>query len=155
MKKLRMPLPKQDLRQLLRAKRASIPSAEQLSAANHININASQLACFTRAKNIAAYWSNDGEISTEPLLQTIIHQKKNCYLPVLLLDAKQQLGFASYTPNTPLVKNRYGILEPDLNIAYMCSLGDLDIVFVPLVGFDESGHRLGRGGGFYDATFAN
>jgi 5-formyltetrahydrofolate cyclo-ligase len=30
----------------------------------------------------------------------------------------------------------------------------LDVVLMPLVGFDRTGARLGMGGGFYDATFA-
>ncbi|MBL8584642.1 MAG: 5-formyltetrahydrofolate cyclo-ligase, partial [Rhizobiaceae bacterium] len=29
-----------------------------------------------------------------------------------------------------------------------------DIVIAPLVGFDESGYRLGYGGGFFDRTLA-
>ena len=30
----------------------------------------------------------------------------------------------------------------------------LDVVFVPLIGFDDGGQRLGVGGGFYDRLFA-
>jgi 5-formyltetrahydrofolate cyclo-ligase len=34
-----------------------------------------------------------------------------------------------------------------------CAASMLDIVFTPLLGFDRKGHRLGQGGGYYDATF--
>ena len=31
----------------------------------------------------------------------------------------------------------------------------VNVVFLPLVGFDRSGNRIGMGGGFYDRTLAN
>ncbi len=34
------------------------------------------------------------------------------------------------------------------------SARDLDLVFVPLVGFDATGMRLGMGAGYYDRAFA-
>jgi 5-formyltetrahydrofolate cyclo-ligase len=145
---------KQELRLQLRAARNAIQNPQSGEAAVALCENVAKLPYFVSAKNIALYWSHDGEINTMPLMHMVIQQNKNCFLPVLLLDSHQKLAFASYTPETPLVKNRYGILEPELNFASLIKLIDLDIIFVPLVGFDKSGRRLGRGGGFYDATFA-
>lgn len=145
---------KQVLRQQLRAARNAIPAPQRDAAAISLCKKALRLPYYADAKNLAFYWAHDDEINPLPLLNQSLEQHKHCFLPVLLVDPKQKLAFASYTPTTPLVKNRYGILEPELNFATLIDLLDLDIIFVPVVGFDSHGRRLGRGGGFYDATFA-
>ncbi len=150
-----MAISKEELRLQLRAARSAVQDAQRDRAATTLCNNASQLPLFKSAKKIALYWEHDNEISTGPLIHSVLEQNKECYLPVLLLDPHQKLAFASYTMDTPLIKNRYGILEPELNYSSITKLLDLDIIFVPLVGFDNSGRRLGRGGGFYDATFAD
>ena len=48
--------------------------------------------------------------------------------------------------------NRLGIAEPEG--ARIIGARWLDVVFLPLVGFDSRGVRLGTGGGFYDRAFA-
>lgn len=146
---------KQDMRRQLRAARNSIAQPLRDSNATNLARTATKLPYLATAKSIALYWPIDDEINSLPLLDYCLQQGINCFLPVLLIDLSQKLAFASYTPETPLIKNRYGILEPDLNYASIARLLDLDIIFVPLVGFDKQGHRLGRGGGFYDATFAD
>ncbi len=52
----------------------------------------------------------------------------------------------------PMRRNRLGILEP-VFIRRMAAR-NLDLVFVPLVGFDVTGMRLGMGAGYYDRAFA-
>ena len=59
-----------------------------------------------------------------------------------------------YQPQTNLIKNRYGIEEPQATrTADLIAPTQLDFVFMPLVGFDAKGRRLGMWGGFYDKTF--
>ena len=52
-----------------------------------------------------------------------------------------------------MLKNKFGIWEPKLNVQNVLPLKELDILFTPLVAFDKQGNRLGMGGGFYDRTF--
>jgi 5-formyltetrahydrofolate cyclo-ligase len=150
-----MSITKKELRQQLRALRSAIPLEEQLAAADALCQIACALPAFQSAQQVALYWPNDNEISCFPLLSYSLQQRKHCYLPVLWLKNRQTLGFAAYDNQTPMLKNRYGILEPDLDYALLTDPINLDIIFVPLVGFDRNGWRLGRGGGFYDAAFAD
>ena len=150
-----MQLSKPELREHLRALRRELSPAVQETAADNIRRYAGSMDAFIDAQNIAVYWPHDAEINTLPLINYTLAQHKKCFLPVLWLRTRQTLAFASYTLDTPMVKNRYGILEPDLSYSFLIDLHKLDIIFVPLVGFDSQGWRLGRGGGFYDATFAD
>lgn len=146
---------KQELRKYIRELRANIPLTEEAAAATQLCQLTMQLPEFQNSQRIALYWPSDHEIDCLPILNVALTQKKHCYLPVLRLQNRQTLGFASYDSQTPVIRNRYDILEPDLSYALPINPTDLDIIFVPLVGFDKNGWRLGRGGGYYDAAFAD
>jgi len=103
------------------------------------------------AKRFALYAASDGEIDTSDLIDRLLASGRQVALPVVLPD--RLLAFYRYTAKTRLVRNRYGILEPDTRSTPSVAVRGLDVVFMPLVAFDENGHRLGMGGGFYDATF--
>ena len=64
------------------------------------------------------------------------------------------LRFAPWRAGDPLVTNRYGIPEPDIEPASALDAHAMALVVTPLVGFDAQGHRLGMGGGWYDRTLA-
>ncbi len=65
---------------------------------------------------------------------------------------KRQLAHYRYTPGAPLRHNRQGIPEPAPSIPF--SPSQIDLVLVPLLAFDQTGHRVGYGGGFYDIFLA-
>ena len=52
-------------------------------------------------------------------------------------------------PATRVERSAYGLLEP-ASRRRARSAAAVDVVLVPLLGFDRAGHRLGMGGGFYD-----
>jgi len=103
---------------------------------------------YKKSKRIACYFATDHEFSLQPIIDAIISSNKLCYLPKINNDL---LDFVQHTPDCSLVLNRFNILEP--NSEDLISKKDLDLVLVPLVGFDLSGNRLGMGGGFYDKSF--
>ncbi len=63
------------------------------------------------------------------------------------------MNFYLANDDAHLVPGRFGLVEPGSD-AVRVHAKDLAIVLVPLVGFDSDLNRLGRGKGFYDATFS-
>jgi 5-formyltetrahydrofolate cyclo-ligase len=75
-------------------------------------------------------------------------------LPVLNAWPRTRMVFQRVMPNERLRPNRFGIAEPVFRPARQRPIWILDLVLMPLVGFDEHGGRLGMGGGFYDRSLA-
>lgn len=146
---------RQQLRQQMRETRQKQTALQQQQAAQHITEKALKLIEQQRAKNIALYLAFDGEISTKPLINQLWQQGKHVYLPVLHPFVHGHLLFLRYLPDTPMKANKFGILEPHLNVKSVLPIEQLDIIFTPLVAFDKLGNRLGMGGGFYDRTLQN
>ena len=143
------------LRQQIRKTRANLTALQQQQAEDSITQQALALIGERNAQHIALYISFDGEISTEKLIKILWMQGKPVYLPVLHPFNPNHLLFLRYLPETPMLKNKFGILEPKLNVQNVLPLKELDILFTPLVAFDKQGNRLGMGGGFYDRTLQN
>ncbi len=129
-------------------------SAEQRDAAGRLCRRLKHQPLFLRSRHIAFYLPNDGEIDPRPLLAAALACGKHCYLPVLKPGSENRLWFVRYDLDTPLYKNRFGIPEPRADYRRAIDATQLDLVLMPLVGFDAAGGRMGMGGGFYDRTFA-
>ena len=140
------------LRQQIRKTRANLTALQQQQAEDSITQQALALIEERNAQHIALYLSFDGEISTDKLIKILWAQGKQVYLPVLHPFNPNHLLFLRYLPDTPMLKNKFGIWEPKFNVQNVLPLDELDILFTPLVAFDRQGNRLGMGGGFYDRT---
>ncbi len=116
----------------------------------------SRLACqrllsschFKRAQSIAAYIANDGELDPKPIIKAALQQGKRVYLPIV--QDNFQLNFQPFAPGNRLRRNRYGIKEPYIRNRRRSDLRSMDLIILPLVGFDAERNRIGMGGGYYD-----
>ena len=149
------PVTNKELRGLLRRRRLNLSPREQQLASLAITERIARLPEFRRARHIAAYVGNKGEIDPMPLLHLAHAMNKHCYLPVLHPFLGGRLWFVPWTPGTPMQLNRFDIPEPLFEPRAIRKPRWLDLVVTPLLGFDEHCHRLGMGGGFYDRTFAH
>ena len=139
-------------RQVLRSQRRSLSFEAQKDAARRLAKRASAIRYFQASQRVACYFPNDGEIDPRPLMLRIWALKKECYLPVLASGHCNYLRFAPVFPQSQFRLNRFDIPEPVIAQNKLISAAHLDLIFMPLVGFDLSGNRMGMGGGFYDRS---
>ncbi len=142
------------LRKNLRQQRRTLTPAQQHRFSDKIARHICHSHLFRSAQHIACYLANDGEVNLKPVIQRIWRMGKQCYLPLLSEGKDKHLWFAPYTTTTPLKSNSYGIPEPQNHPGQWLAAQQLDLVLMPLVGFDNTGNRLGMGGGYYDRSFA-
>lgn len=140
-------------RQMRERRRALAPAARERMSEAACSFLARQ-RIFQTARRIACFLPNDGEPDPLPLITLAWARGKAVYLPLLSEVRHDHLQFAPFTPNTPLVENRFGIPEPRASQRHMLPARCLDLVLTPLVAFDNAGNRLGMGGGYYDRSFA-
>ncbi len=149
------PLSRAQLRTRLRKQRRNISPSQQAQAAQSLFRQLAQHPLFLHAQHIALYSASDGEIDTQLLMREAWRRGKHVYLPVLARWPKTTMVFQRVRPvNQQWEKNRFGIAQPRWCVADQRAVWALDAVFLPLVGFDRHGERLGMGGGFYDRCFA-
>lgn len=139
---------KKSLRRQLRAYRRSLSPLQQRRAALRLRKKFLQVSALQSARRLAFYIASDGEIDPSFLLQRLVRMGKQIYLPRLNASATA-MQFVRFHPGTPLQRSRLGVLQPSFR-AHTIALNKLDVVALPLVGFDGLGNRLGMGGGFYD-----
>ncbi len=86
------------------------------------------------------------EIDTSYLLSVIQGKDKQPVIPKIVDD--NRLEHFLLNDQTPLKNNRWGIPEPLSGITI--NPKQIEVVFVPLLVFDQRGHRVGYGKGYYD-----
>jgi 5-formyltetrahydrofolate cyclo-ligase len=148
------PLSRPQLRRMLRNARRALTPSEQRKAAQGVYRQLAQHPLFRRAKHISLYLPTDGEIDPRLLLRAAQRRGKATYLPVLSAWPRTKMVFQRVRPGEKLLPNRFRILEPRTNVRRQRKVWALDLVLLPLVGFDDAGGRLGMGGGFYDRSLA-
>jgi 5-formyltetrahydrofolate cyclo-ligase len=138
------------LRKELRARRRGIPAAIRTEAERRVALNVQRRFPLRPGQRVALYAPLPEELGLEPLIELLRRHAAFIYLPRLVDRRKRRMHFAPALG--AMTTNRLGILEP-LDSEWV-AVRQLDLVFLPLVGFDAEGMRLGMGAGYYDRAFS-
>ena len=139
------------LRKALRSKRRALSTKDKKLYAEQVAHNVDCWLHLRPSWRIALYAALPEELDTTPLIEIACRRGCRIYLPRIdrhSLGRKMQFVEMS----TRQRSNRLGIIEPEGS--RIIGARWLDVVFLPLVGFDSHGVRLGTGGGYYDRAFA-
>ncbi|MBM37606.1 MAG: 5-formyltetrahydrofolate cyclo-ligase [Woeseia sp.] len=109
------------------------------------------LSCeFLNAELIACYLPMIDEVDTRLVIEHGWRAKKRIFLPKM--HDNRELTFCEIKPDTPLIRKRNIVWEPE-NENYI-SPKELQLVITPTVAFDENYNRIGMGKGYYDHCFS-
>jgi len=100
--------------------------------------------------SIMVFISFRNEVNTYPLIDKLIEQEKTVLAPLMDGTKKELLPYQLSGKKNELVRNHYGIDEPNPKVCHLFPVRQLDLVLVPGLAFDRKGYRIGYGGGYYD-----
>ena len=144
------------VRQQLKNKLQALTPKECAAASQKISTKIITSKSFHQSQNIACYIPivNENELDVWPIIKAIWLQHKSCYLPTFIPNDGRHLQFVKFDKDDELLTIKHKIPQPEIIPDKIIAPTDLDLAIVPLLGFTAENFRLGRGGGYYDCTFA-
>jgi 5-formyltetrahydrofolate cyclo-ligase len=130
------------------ARRDALPAAERAAAAAAIAARPLPVAVPAGAI-VSGFSPLKSEINPVPLMRAFADAGARLALPVVAGRGKP-LTMRAWAFGEPLVSGVWGIREPPPSAPDVFP----DILIVPLLAFDRTGHRIGYGAGYYDMTIA-
>ena len=139
------------LRKELRARRRAVTPEFRAKAARTVARNVDRIFRLRPGLRVAIYASFPEELDSAPLIR--LARKRGCRIFLPRIDTRTiSMQFVEAIVGAHETVNHLGIVEPKGTNPIAARW--LDLVLLPLVGFDAHGMRLGMGGGYYDRTFA-
>jgi 5-formyltetrahydrofolate cyclo-ligase len=139
------------LRSALRAKRRAVTPEFRAKAARQVARNVDRVFRLRPGMRVAIYASFREELDSAPLIA--LARRRGCRIFLPRIDTRTiSMKFVEALAGARETTNHLGIVEPHGTQPIKARW--LDLVLLPLVGFDVHGMRLGMGGGYYDRTFA-
>ena len=141
------PEEKKALRRAMLDRQRALSESERAALTASLTKALLQFPAYPKAQRIMAYLSLPGEADLDDFIRAALAEGKEIYVPVCLPDFKMEAGRLSDMEH--FAKGPHGLR--DLPPGYETARPEeLDLLLVPAVAVDISGHRLGRGAGYYD-----
>ena len=138
---------KQALRDKMRATRKAITPNLHAKKSASIREKLEAMPEWQSAKKVLLYVSTKDEVDTHQLTKDCIESDKQVYVPKV---KDEKLLICPIKTWTDLKPGAFGILEP-CETADPAHPEEIDLILVPGLAFDQTGHRIGYGRGFYDS----
>lgn len=146
---------KRALRQKLRALRQALPPAAATARSARIIESLLRHPRVQGANAVALFWPmlDRKEVDLRSLDHELRERGVDLYYPFMSRhgDGDTATGFRRAEQVEDLRLRGRGFVEPATG-AHVADRGEVDVVIVPALAATPTGHRLGYGAGFYDAT---
>ena len=141
---------KRALRRQIGEKKRAMTAAQIEAGSARLADRLFETAAWREARSVYAYMAFNQEVRTRPIIERAWAEGKRVAVPKVIGDDMRFVWLDSFDQLAP--QGAFGILEP---------IGDgpvaddgAALVLVPGLAFDERGHRVGYGGGYYDRWLA-
>ena len=134
---------KQRIRKEARAERDALSGAAVNAAGRSLVERLIGVGSYVGAESLLAYIAKDNEVPTSAAIEDALERGKRVYLPRIAT-----YEFIRYRAGAPLSRGPWGLQEPADGEGYRP--GNPAVALVPTLAWDEAGHRIGRGAGWYD-----
>ncbi len=136
---------KAQLRQEMKAARQKMPADSRMGFDRQLQQSLFQHPCWIEAKTIGLTISVGTETNTAGIFKRAWLEGKRTAAPVI---ERGEMVFRGFSNKSELKKASFGLLEPAAGEAVSKDM--LDLLIVPGLAFNDSGYRLGYGGGYFD-----
>lgn len=141
---------KQEIRDEVKRLKAQMTEDEKALESAEILSRLELHPAFVAASAVLLYHSLPDEVQTHGFIDKWAERGKKILLPVVVgndLEVRQYVG------KKKLAVGDFNILEPQGS--NFTSFEEIGLVVIPGVAFDDEGHRVGRGKGYYDRLLAS
>ena len=143
---------KQELRKEIRNRKRQFTQGQlgelSLSAISKLRKHPKVMAAHT----LLLYYSLPDEVNTHEWIDELVAEGKRVLLPVVVND--KDMVIREYTGKHDLAEGSFHIMEPVGKLFAEEDYQEIEVAIIPGMSFDDDGHRLGRGKGYYDRFLA-
>lgn len=136
------------LRREIRARMKALTPQERRDGDRQLFRRFLDLDALRDAGTVLLYCGMGAELDTAQLFQPLLQMGKTVALP-RCTGVPGEMEARLYDGAVPLVRHRYGMLEPPENSPVIAPEA-FDLILIPGLAFDRFCYRLGQGGGYYD-----
>lgn len=134
------------VREILRAKKEAMNPEERLLKSRKICSNL--MDHIPAGQTVMVFTSKEKEVNTRPLILALFDRKNPVVVPIIQKE-DVSLRLSYLRDFSALVPSTFGVPEP-IGSEITARADDIDIIILPMLGFDRTGGRIGYGAGYYD-----